>query len=195
MRNRRLPAIRVGDVVTVAEGDYHAGIGRLTLSVVEVGARERHTDGVWLHLRGVQLRQPDLRVRLRQRRVLVRLDAVRVLPSPRSSFRWLPLHRPGRPDGSPDRPNEPSAAYLGGSAGPHIAARPSWRCLNCRREWPCPDRRANLLARYRNDRFALLLYLGLCLTEASFDLQDLPPEQAYHRFIGWARQHPPPTGI
>lgn len=65
----------VGSVVQLAEQHYCYGLGTLTLRIVEVGRRERRTDGLWIHVRGVQLGGPP-----RQRRVLARLDAIQTQP-------------------------------------------------------------------------------------------------------------------
>ncbi|MFU8850910.1 hypothetical protein ACNAW0_07985 [Micromonospora sp. SL1-18] len=71
----RARRIGIGDVVEVAEQHYCYGLGTLTLRVIELGRRERHSDGIWINLRGVELGHPS---GPRQRRVLARLDAVRV---------------------------------------------------------------------------------------------------------------------
>ena len=63
----------IGDVVKVAEQHYCYGLGTLTLRIVEVGRRERHSDGLWIRLRGVELGHPS---GSRQRRVLARLEAI-----------------------------------------------------------------------------------------------------------------------
>jgi hypothetical protein len=165
MNYRRLPLIRVGDIVTAEEGHYHAGLGRLLLEVLEVGLRERHTDGVWQHLRGVELRRSD-RARLCQRRALVRLDTIRILTTARCR---------GAGDG-------------GGGLVAHRPARPGWDCADCGEEWPCPTCRARLLQRYRDNRLALFRYLGRILDEAAGDLPSLPPRRRYARFVGWARR-------
>jgi hypothetical protein len=161
---RRLTGVRVGDVVEADEQHYCYGLGRLTLRVIEVGRRERHSDGVWLNLRGVELGRPG---GPRQRRVLVRLAAIRV--------------RSGRPAG-PTTPG-PGAA--------HVPVRPDWLCAGCRVAWPCPDRRARLLVEYASDRTALAVYLGCHLADAASDLPALPGE-LYSRFLGWLPDRPPP---
>ncbi|WFE63296.1 hypothetical protein [Micromonospora sp. WMMD714] len=79
----------IGDVVTVAEQHYCYGLGTLTLRIVEVGRREEHSDGLWIHLRGVELGRPS---GARQRRVLARLEAIRIRPVPA-----LVAHVPARP--------------------------------------------------------------------------------------------------
>ncbi|WP_307848922.1 hypothetical protein [Micromonospora sp. U56] len=78
----------MGDVVELSEQHYCYGLGMLALRIVEVGRRERHSDGVWIHLRGVELGHPS---GPRQRRVLARLDAARVRPV------RAPAHVPVRP--------------------------------------------------------------------------------------------------
>ncbi|SCE67615.1 hypothetical protein GA0074695_0230 [Micromonospora viridifaciens] len=81
--------IGVGDVVQVAEQHYCYGLGTLTLRVIELGRRERHSDGIWINLRGVELGHPS---GPRQRRVLARLDALRIRPVPAPA-----AHLPVRP--------------------------------------------------------------------------------------------------
>ncbi|MGX7677041.1 hypothetical protein [Plantactinospora sp. DSM 117369] len=125
----RLPDIRAGDILEVAEGYYCFGLGRLILEVIELGRRERHTDGLWLHLRGVELQPPD-GIRLRQRRVLVRLDAVAVRPGPLSR-----RHPPER------RVDQRQPESFDGTTSPrraHLPRRPDWTCAGCGEDWPCP---------------------------------------------------------
>ncbi|WP_412101312.1 hypothetical protein [Micromonospora maris] len=83
------PSLRVGAVVEVPEQHYCYGLGTLTLRIVEIGRRERHSDGVWVRLRGVDLGDPR---GPRQHRVLARLDAVRLSVAPT----WV-AHVPARP--------------------------------------------------------------------------------------------------
>ncbi|MEV0429945.1 flavin reductase [Micromonospora sp. NPDC050495] len=74
---------------------------------------------------------------------------------------------------------------------PHVAARPSWRCRVCGAAWPCSPARLALLGEYREDRTALLIYLGTLLCEAATDLADLHGRDAAQglvdRFVTWAR--------
>lgn len=84
------PGFGVGDVVEIAEQHYCYGLGTLTLRVIELGRRERHSDGIWINLRGVELGHP---AGPRQRRILARLDAVRVR-SVTASTAHVPV-RPG----------------------------------------------------------------------------------------------------
>ncbi|MFK3980090.1 hypothetical protein ACI2K4_06865 [Micromonospora sp. NPDC050397] len=177
MRNSRLPAVRVGDIIEVDQGHYCYGLGKLLLEVIEIGHRERHTDGLWLNLRGTELRPAD-RARLRQRRVLVRLDAVRIRPGS-----LLRRHR------SPTAGRNRSP--IGALELPpiiHIPTPPEWTCANCGEDWPCPTRRAAMLKRYADDRRLLYFYLADCLSEACHDLAHVPPHELYARFIGWARR-------
>ncbi|WP_326562061.1 hypothetical protein [Micromonospora sp. NBC_01796] len=177
--NRRLPMVRIGDIIEADQGHYCYGLGKLFLEVIEVGHRERHTDGVWLNLRGVELRKTD-RVRLRQRRVLVRLNTIHVRPGPLTQRRWIRrtiTQQPARRNGPLNLP--PII---------HTAIKPAWTCANCGEDWPCPTRRARLLAKYADDRLLLHFYLAGCLTEASTDLPHLPPDQLYDRFLGWSRR-------
>ncbi|KAB1910713.1 flavin reductase [Micromonospora sp. AMSO31t] len=71
---------------------------------------------------------------------------------------------------------------------PHVAARPSWRCRACGAPWPCSPARLALLGEYREDRIALLVYLGTLLCEATADLADRhAPQRLADRFVTWAR--------
>ncbi|MEO3775680.1 hypothetical protein ABGB16_02280 [Micromonospora sp. B11E3] len=131
MTGRRSTPIGVGDIVEAPELHYCYGLGALTLRVIEVGRRERHSDGIWLNLRGVELGGAD---GPRQRRVLVRLDAVRVRPT-------APSTEPTGPAGGPaPRPITDGKA--------HVPVRLSWDCAGCGEPWPCADRRRRLLVEY-----------------------------------------------
>ncbi|WBB75038.1 flavin reductase [Micromonospora sp. WMMD1128] len=81
---------------------------------------------------------------------------------------------------------------------PHVAARPSWRCRICGAAWPCSPARLALLGEYREDRIALLVYLGTLLCEATTDLATVrdgtAPQDLAQRFVAWART-PRPTEI
>ncbi|WP_255510065.1 flavin reductase [Micromonospora sp. AP08] len=72
-----------------------------------------------------------------------------------------------------------------------MAARPSWRCRACGAPWPCSPARLALLGEYREDRIALLVYLGTLLCEATADLTDAhgrnAPQRLADRFLTWAR--------
>ncbi|GAA3743522.1 hypothetical protein GCM10022225_28880 [Plantactinospora mayteni] len=180
----RLPDIRVGDILEVAEGYYCFGLGRLILEVIELGRRERHTDGLWLHLRGVELQHPD-GVRLRQRRVIVRLDAVTVRPGPLSRRAAHPAGRRADQQQPADR-RQP--APFDGTTSPrraHLPRRPDWTCAGCGEEWPCPAQQARFLSRYQHNRLALLSHLGRYAALAAADLPDLSPEELRTRFLDW----------
>ncbi|WP_431886748.1 flavin reductase [Micromonospora wenchangensis] len=67
--------------------------------------------------------------------------------------------------------------------------RPLWRCRNCGAEWPCQPARLALLAEYRNDRTALLIFLGALMAEASGQLHQLHQDRRLdltERFMSWA---------
>ncbi|MEV4844088.1 flavin reductase [Micromonospora matsumotoense] len=72
-----------------------------------------------------------------------------------------------------------------------MAARPSWRCRVCGAAWPCSPARLALLGEYREDRTALLFYLGTLLAEAMSDLATLhdgvTPPDLTARIVTWAR--------
>lgn len=73
----------------------------------------------------------------------------------------------------------------------HVPQRPSWHCRTCGHAWPCTNARADLMAESTTCRTPMLVYLSLCLADASADLSPggLPPN-LYDRFIGWARRQP-----
>ncbi|GIG88882.1 hypothetical protein [Plantactinospora endophytica] len=179
----RRPDIRVGDILEVAEGDYCFGLGRLILEVIELGRRERHTDGLWLHLRGVELQPPD-GVRLRQRRLLVRLDALAIRPGPLSR-----RHPPEQRADERHAPGQRSPEPFDGTTSPrraHLPRRPDWTCAGCDEDWPCPDQQARFLIRYQHNRLALLSHLGRYAALAVAELPDLSPEELRSRFLDWA---------
>ncbi|PZG11956.1 flavin reductase [Micromonospora craterilacus] len=73
--------------------------------------------------------------------------------------------------------------------------RPLWRCRACGAHWPCQPARLSLLVEYREDRTALLVYLGLLMAEAHAQLSQLNG-QLHHaglhdRFLTWARARGP----
>ncbi|WP_433121898.1 flavin reductase family protein [Micromonospora sp. CA-246542] len=67
--------------------------------------------------------------------------------------------------------------------------RPLWRCRGCGAHWPCQAARLALLAEYRDDRTALLFYLGTLMAEAGDQLARLGgrPADLHARFLGWVR--------
>ncbi|MBB4752625.1 hypothetical protein [Actinoplanes lobatus] len=93
-------------------------------------------------------------------------------------------------------PTEPPSDAAQHNPTTHPPSRPSWRCENCGKPWPCEQRREELLAEFRRDRLALLLYLAAHLVDAVDDFQehgtDVAPD-LYGRFMGWARRHPAGT--
>jgi hypothetical protein len=75
-------ALKVGDVIEVNEPDYKYGTGKLILRVTRLGRRMRESDGEWLDLEGMPLRPDGTQLAHQPRPVLVRVNAVRVRPSP-----------------------------------------------------------------------------------------------------------------
>jgi hypothetical protein len=78
--------------------------------------------------------------------------------------------------------------------GAHLALRPGWDCADCAQPWPCPARRAMLLAERPFDRLMLLMFLSASMHEAIDDFYRYGIKQVpdlYHRFLGWARQVEP----
>ncbi|WP_255610114.1 flavin reductase [Micromonospora sp. PLK6-60] len=76
-------------------------------------------------------------------------------------------------------------------ARPHVPMRPLWRCRACGAHWPCQPARLALLAEYRDDRTALLVYLATVMSEAAGQLAQLggqpDPAELTARFLTWAR--------
>ncbi|MDM4719470.1 flavin reductase [Micromonospora sp. WMMA1363] len=76
-------------------------------------------------------------------------------------------------------------------AAEHVPARPTWRCRACGIAWPCSPAKLRLLAEYRDDWTALLVYLATVQAEAAEQLAErdggTPPGSLTERFTGWAR--------
>ncbi|MEU3453672.1 flavin reductase [Micromonospora sp. NPDC006766] len=74
---------------------------------------------------------------------------------------------------------------------PHVPMRPLWRCRACGAEWPCQPARLALLVEYRDERTALLVYLGTLMQEAGDQLAQIDghvrPPGLTDRFLTWAR--------
>jgi hypothetical protein len=51
-----VPPVKAGDVVTIDEANYLYGTGTLVLRVTEVGVLRALPDGLWLSVRGVEIR-------------------------------------------------------------------------------------------------------------------------------------------
>ncbi|WP_328421391.1 flavin reductase [Micromonospora sp. NBC_00389] len=69
----------------------------------------------------------------------------------------------------------------------HLPTRPTWRCQSCGIAWPCSAAKLRLLAEYRRDRVALLVYLATLQSEAGEQLAGLDPARLTDRFLSWAR--------
>lgn len=67
----------------------------------------------------------------------------------------------------------------------HIAARPSWDCLACGKPWPCDPARESLMTDF--DLVGLAMYAWSTLEEAAGDLPGMPADEAFKRFLAWAR--------
>jgi hypothetical protein len=61
----------VGDLLFLKESEYKPGVGPLRLRVTAVGEFERHEDGPWLNLRGVDVYPDGSPITGRERYVLV----------------------------------------------------------------------------------------------------------------------------
>lgn len=74
---------------------------------------------------------------------------------------------------------------------PHLPMRPLWMCRACGQPWPCGPARLSLLAEFKGERTALILYLSGQLAEARDQLAQLggvgSPADLTDRFISWAR--------
>lgn len=69
----------------------------------------------------------------------------------------------------------------------HVPSRPTWRCVACGIAWPCSPAKLRLLAEYRSDRTALLVYLGTLQVEAAEHLAGSDSPDLTDRFTAWAR--------
>jgi hypothetical protein len=69
--------------------------------------------------------------------------------------------------------------------GTHEPTRPTWRCVECGLDWPCPSARRRMSVDYYHSRTALGLYLTAYMFDAMRDLRLLPAGEMYERFIGW----------
>ena len=69
----------------------------------------------------------------------------------------------------------------------HEPGRPSWRCLACGADWPCPTRRAELVADSGGSRVALALRMARYFSEAVDDRPDVSVEVLYDRLLAWVR--------
>jgi hypothetical protein len=73
-------AVMVRDIVHVDERDYRFGSGPLTLRVTAVGPVQHTDDGLWINVRGMELRRDGSPVGPTPRYALMRMSA---LPSRR----------------------------------------------------------------------------------------------------------------
>lgn len=67
----------------------------------------------------------------------------------------------------------------------HRPARPTWRCVACREDWPCARRREELTAEFAGRRLSLSLYMSRYLADALDDHPDAVESVLYLRFLGW----------
>jgi hypothetical protein len=65
--------------------------------------------------------------------------------------------------------------------------RPSWQCLACGEDWPCPPRRSELRAGSPRGRVSLALFMAQYFQEALDDHPHTPAGDVYARFLGWVR--------
>ncbi|MGW4465811.1 hypothetical protein [Micromonospora sp. NPDC004704] len=66
-----------------------------------------------------------------------------------------------------------------------------WRCRDDNEEWPCQVFKRRMWSLYRNDRDRLTTFMRHFRDRAGVDLDDLTPERAETRFLGWI--HDPPV--
>ncbi|MEV6707964.1 hypothetical protein [Micromonospora wenchangensis] len=81
--------------------------------------------------------------------------------------------------------------------GPHVAARPAWRCRACAAPWPCQPAKLSLRREYAHDRPALAIYLCLLMHDAITDALrvgtgPVDPAAYFTRFLAWTRHDRPP---
>ena len=77
-----MTAVKLGDVIQTDERNYMHGVGTLTLRVTQIGDPVPLPDGDWLNVEGLTLRTDGTQADRRPRPALVRLSAIRILPSP-----------------------------------------------------------------------------------------------------------------
>jgi hypothetical protein len=76
-----MATLRIGDVIEVRDDrDYRYGLGPLKLRVTRIGQREHESDGDWLDLEGLQLRQDGTQISQQPRPVSVRVRGMRLQP-------------------------------------------------------------------------------------------------------------------
>jgi len=69
----------------------------------------------------------------------------------------------------------------------HVPDRADWRCRTCRREWPCPRRRASVVRRSCGSTLSMTLEMSGYLGQAHEDMPDVSRSVLWRRFLGWAR--------
>lgn len=80
----------------------------------------------------------------------------------------------------------------------HRFVRPTWDCSNCRKPWPCPDRKQLLLRSWTEDGDyrGLGQYLGGLMEWMARDLHELTHDEVAVRLLGWVPwRSRRPTGV
>ncbi|TCB97127.1 flavin reductase [Micromonospora zingiberis] len=76
----------------------------------------------------------------------------------------------------------------------HIPSRPTWRCAACGIPWPCSPAKLRLLAEYKDDKPALVIYLVTLREEATAQLAELDsgtsPADLDKRLTDWVPVRP-----
>ena len=67
----------------------------------------------------------------------------------------------------------------------HIPAQPTWRCTLDGQPWPCPGKRAELLAEYDRAPTSLYVTMAMRMADASSDLRHLSVAELHDRFLRW----------
>ena len=75
----------------------------------------------------------------------------------------------------------------------HLPRRPLWTCQVCGKDWPCDPARERLATEYVHDRVALVVLMVTYFEDYAFEVGVGPLNEAYERFIGWARRGPTGT--
>jgi hypothetical protein len=68
-----MTAIKIGDVIDLADHDYKYGTGRLILRVTRLGNEQSAADGDWVDLDGLELRPDGTQLGVQPRQVGVRV--------------------------------------------------------------------------------------------------------------------------
>jgi hypothetical protein len=67
----------------------------------------------------------------------------------------------------------------------HAEARPDWTCIGCGEPYPCEQGRTQLIAAYGGFTDALAVRGVELMEQAIVDLDEVPPDELWRRFLAW----------